>query len=459
MKLPDGPKSPYLYEVLRFMADPPRYLEKCAQRYGDVFLIPGGGMSKGMAFVGDPKAVEEIFALDPALFDSSQGNDALRPLVGENSLILLNGDEHRRQRSMMLGPLQGSRIRAFDGLICDVALEVAAGWKVDSPFQIRDSMQQVTLRVILRAVFGIAQGSRYDRLSVLVASMMECLNSPLTATALFLKSLQWDLGGWSPWGRLMKLQRQVDELLFDEIRERRDDGQTGRGDILALLMSARDEHGRAMTDQELRDQLITMLIGGHETTATALSWAFCWIHELPQVRADLLKELDEAGRELRPAEVVKLPYLNAVCQESLRLYPVALASFGRMLRVPLQIGDYEFAAGMVVTPCVYLVHHRPELYPDSKRFRPERFLERSFSLFEFLPFGGGSRRCIGASLAVLEMQLVLATILSRYELALVGKGPVRPQRRGIGIEPATTLKIVLKKKRTIAAAGMLSLEE
>jgi cytochrome P450 len=447
MNLPDGPKLPYLYQVLRFMADPPGYLDRCALRYGDVILIRGGGMSKGLAFVGDPKAIQEIFALDPSVFDSSQGNAALQPLVGDNSLILLNGDGHRRQRSMMLGSLQGPRVRAFDKLICDIADEAASGWKMDSPFPIRDSMQHITLRVILRAVFGVTQGPRYDRLCELVAAMMDSLNRPLTASALFLKSLRWDLGGWSPWGRLMRLQRQIDELLFDEIRGRRNDGQMGRTDILSQLMAARDEQGRTMTDQELRDQLITMLIGGHETTATALSWAFCWIHELPQVRTALLKELDEAGWPLIPAEVLKLPYLNAVCQETLRLYPVALAGFGRMLRVPQHIGAYDFTAGMVVTPCVYLVHHRPELYPDSRRFRPERFLERSFSAFEYLPFGGGSRRCIGAGLAILEMQLVLATILSRYELALVGKGPVRPQRRGIGIEPAGSLKMVLNQRR------------
>jgi cytochrome P450 len=213
------------------------------------------------------------------------------------------------------------------------------------------------------------------------------------------------------------------------------------------MMSARDENGQLMTDVELRDELMTLLFAGHETTASSLAWAFYWIHHLPEVREKLLKELESIGSDPDPTEIARLPYLTAICSESLRIYPIVLFSFARIVKSPIEIMGYKFEPGTVLTACVYLTHHREDIYPDSKSFKPERFLERQFSPYEFIPFGGGSRRCIGWALALLEMKLVLATVLSRYEMALTDNREVLPVRRGITLTPARGVPMMMVAQR------------
>ena len=213
------------------------------------------------------------------------------------------------------------------------------------------------------------------------------------------------------------------------------------------MMSARDEQGQPMTDVELRDELMTLLVAGHETTATSLAWALYWIHHLPQVREKLLQELDALGDNPDPSAIVRLPYLNAVCQETLRIYPVAMLALNRVVKSPLQIGGYQFEPGNLLVPCIYLTHHREDLYPDPKQFKPERFLERQFTPYEYLPFGGGNRACIGMAFAQFEMKLVLATILSHWQLELADSKPVEPVRKGALLGPAQGVPMVVKGKR------------
>jgi cytochrome P450 len=310
-------------------------------------------------------------------------------------------------------------------------------------------MQEITLEVILNTVFGISQGDRYQQLKPLLEEFLDITASPLRASMIFLKFLRLDWGTWTPWGQLVNCKKQIEQLLQAEIEERRASSQAPESNILSLMLSARDENGEPMTDEELRDEMLTLLVAGHETTATALAWAFYWLHKFPQVRVKLLAELDSLGENPDPLTISRLPYLTAVCQETLRIYPVGIITFARITKSPLEIMGHKFEANTWLVPCIYSAHHRQETYPEPKQFKPERFLDRSYSPSEFLPFGGGNRLCLGYALAMLEMKLVLATVLTRYELALASDRPVIPQRRGGTIAPNNGVPIVMTGKRVV----------
>ncbi len=436
MKLPAGPQTSPFLQLLHWISRPLDFLESSARRYGDPFSACFG-RPHPLVFISDPAAIREIFTADPNQFDPGQGNRILQPLLGDNSLILLDGDRHQRQRQLLMPPFHGDRMRAYGQLICDITEQVISQWTVGKPFSVRASMQEITLRVILRAVFGLSEGPRYEKLRQLLGTMLDSISSRLSSSLLFFQTLQKDLGAWSPWGRFLRQRQQVDQLIYAEIQARRAQPDPSRTDILSLLMTARDEAGQPMTDVELRDELMTLLLAGHETTASALTWAIYWVHSLPEVQAKLRSELETLGYDLgSSASIARLPYLTAVCQETLRIYPVAMLAFPRTVKSPFQLMGYEYGPGSLLAPCIYLTHHQEDLYPEPKRFRPERFLERQFSAYEYLPFGGGDRRCIGLAFAQFEMKLVLATVLSRYQLTLVQNHPVRPIRRGITLAPS-----------------------
>ncbi len=447
MKLPDGPKTPPWLQLIQWILDPLGYMEACAQRYGDVFTARLGRVFPSSVFVSNPQAIQDIFTADPKLFDSGRDNRILQPLLGENSLLLLDSDRHKRERKLLMPPFHGERMRVYGELICILTQQVSRKWIADQPFSVGESMQEISLGVILQVVFGIHEGSRYQQLRQLLVSFLNMTDSPLGSSLLFFKFLQKDLGAWSPWGRFLRIRQQIDELLYAEIQEMRSQNDPERTDILSLMISACDEQGEGMKDVELRDELMTLLLAGHETTSTALSWAFYWIHYQPQVRDKLLQELDRLADNPDPTAIFRLPYLTAVCQETLRIYPVAFIAFSRILKAPLQVMDYQFETDTNLCPCIYLVHQREELYPEPKQFKPERFLERQYSPYEYLPFGGGSRRCLGEALAMFEMKLVLATILSNYQLALADKRPIRPQRRSVTLSPTGGVKMVMKSRR------------
>jgi unspecific monooxygenase len=269
----------------------------------------------------------------------------------------------------------------------------------------------------------------------------------LRAMLLVFPFLQTDLGGWSPWHKFLQLKGEIDEVIYAEIKERQEKPDSSRSDILSLMMAAKDENGQPMSDVELRDELITLLIAGHETTATSLTWALYWINHVPQVREKLLQELDNLGENVDANEIFKLPYLNAVCSETLRMYPVAMLALNRLVKSPFELMGYNLEAGTIIVPCIYLTHHREDLYPDSKQFKPERFLERQFSPSEFVPFGGGNRRCIGMAFALFEMKLVLANVLSNWNMELADTQPVQPARKGALLGPDGGVKMVMRGKR------------
>lgn len=449
MTLPNGPRTPKYFRILRLLKlvfRPLDYLENYAQRYGDIFKI-GGENAPPFVYVSNPQAIKEIFTADPDQFTSGRGNGVLRFLLGDRSLILLDGEPHQRQRRLLLPPFHGDRLRTYGQLICDITEKVTQPWAIGSPFLIRPPMQEITMQVILQAVFGLHQGARLQQLQQLVSALMDSFGSPLSSTLVFFQFLRKDWGPLSPWGRYVRLKQQVQDLIYAEIRDRRaemqtsQDSQSSRTDILSLLMLARDEAGQSMTDQELHDELMTLLIAGHETTASALVWALYWVHRLPKVQQKLRQELDGLGDRLNPSDIAQLPYLTAVCQETLRIYPVVPSTFIRVLNAPMAVLNYQFEAGTALLPSTYLVHQRQDLYPDPKRFDPERFLERQYAPYEYLPFGGGGRRCLGAALAQLEMKLVLATILKHFQLELTQNRRVKPVRRGLTFAPPGNMRM------------------
>jgi cytochrome P450 len=445
MSLPNGPKTPAIWQMLNWIVRPFSFMHSCTQDYGDCFTVMLGEKFAPVVFFSHPQALQTILTHDDSkLFDApGELNGLFEPLLGTQSLIGLSGDRHRRMRQLMMPPFHGERMRSYGQLMGDVTEDVVGEWIVGKSFSVRESMQAISLRVILGAVFGLAEGLRYQQLEKLLGTMLNEMSTPLSVSPLFFPILRQDLGPLSPWGNFVRKRQQIDQIIYEEIAERRTHPNASRNDILTLLMSARDEAGEPMTDVELRDELMTLLVAGHETTATALTWAIYWIHKFPRVREQLLQELQGLDDPLDSGALFHLPYLNAVCCETLRIYPVGMMTFPRVVKVPVELMGHSLEPGTIVVGCIYLAHHREDVYPEPDLFRPERFLERQFSPFEYLPFGGGSRHCIGAAFAQFEMKVVLSQILSQVELALADTHSVRPVRRGL-TAGASPVRMVVK---------------
>ncbi|AFY54671.1 cytochrome P450 [Rivularia sp. PCC 7116] len=443
-----GPKTPKFAQLIEWIFNPLQMMEKSAKAYGDKFKLFLVGDNPSV-FVHHPQAIKEIFTASPDKFDSGRGNQIIASLLGEQSLVLLDGSQHQRQRKLLTPPFHGDRMKSYGDLICKITEEVISDWKIGEPFAVRTSIQEISLRVILQAVFGLNEGERYDEIKQLIASVLDVSGSPLRAMLVFVPLLQKDLGAWSPWGHFLRQQKRLDDLLYAEIEERRDNPDASREDILSLMMAARDEQGQPMTNKEIRDELMTLLVAGHETTASSLTWAFYWIHHLPEVKEKLLAELDKVDTSDDLSLIAKLPYLNGVCAETLRIYPIALIAFPRINKAPIKIMDCEYPAETWLTPCIYLTHHREDLYPEPKQFKPERFIEKQYSPYEYLPFGGGNRRCIGMAFALFEMKLVLTTVLQKLDLAIVNNQEVKPTRRGGTLAPSDGKWLVATAKRNM----------
>ena len=443
-ELPRGWKLPSFILSMQSLIDQFGLLDKTQEKYGDFVYTPKSLGFPPYVILSNPQAIEEVLTANPKKFEVGQrASFSVRALLGDNSLVLLDGIEHKRQRKLLMPPFHGERMKSYGNTIIDVTQKAIAPWEVGKPFVIRDYTQDISLRVILRTIFGLAKGERYERLRKILVSWLDIFNHPLNSFFLFFRILQQDLGPWSPWGKFVRQKQAIYEILDSEINHRRDNPETLGDDILSLLLSARYENDEPMSDQEIRDELMTMLFGGHETTANALAWAFYWIHYLPEVKAKLMAELNSLDGNLDFNTIMKLPYLNGVVSETLRIYPV-IVFLARHLKEPLEIMGYQIEAGTTLFPSIYLVHQREDIYPEPKKFKPERFLERQFSPYEYLPFGGGHRRCLGYAFALFEMKLVLATILSEVELELLDNRPLKPLRRGIAFSPAGGVKMAVK---------------
>ncbi len=444
MKSIPRPKTPALFQRLQLLLAPLNTLESYAKKYGDIFTMM---LSVGeVVIVSSPQALQEILTKDNNEYEAP-GSKLLRPMLGEYSILSLEGDRHRRERKLLMPPFHGDRMRNYGELICNITKKAASNLTVSQTFIARKLMQEITMQVILQAVFGLYDSPRLSQIRSMLVDFIELTASPLRASLLFFPWLQKDLGPWSPWGKFQHQQQKLNELLYTEIAIRRSQLDPNRTDILTLMLLARDEEGQGMTDQEIRDELMTLLFGGHETTATALAWAVYWVHKQPEVYQKLMQELATLEADADPMTIFRLPYLTAVCQETLRIYPVAFLTVPRRTKQPVELQGYHLEAGTMIQGSIYLIHQREDLYPEPKKFKPERFLERQFSPYQYLPFGGGSRRCLGMALANFEMRLVLATLLSHFEMELAENQPVKPQRRGVTLGPAGGVKMLMKGER------------
>ncbi|XGV97616.1 MAG: cytochrome P450 [Leptolyngbya sp. BL-A-14] len=450
--LPAGSQAPRWMQKIQYTRNAIAYMETAAQRYGDIFNAPVIGNHPVVLFVSNPQALQRIFLNDTKQFIAPP-NQLLQPLLGDYSILTMEGSRHLRERRLLMPPFHGERMRTYGEVICELADQTLDLVPINTQFSAHQVAQDISLAVILKVVFGIEQAERFDRLKSLIVQFTDALQSPFIGGLLFFPALQRDLGSRSPWGYVRHLQQQIRELIYAEIFVKRSylegthHSQHHLGsDILSLLMSARDEAGQPLSDAELHDELFTLLVAGYETTANAIAWALYWIHRHPQVREKLLAELNHLGKATDPTTLVQLPYLAAVCNESLRLFPVVTLTVPREVNESVELMGYQLEPGTRLYGCIYLTHQRPDLYPNPKLFQPERFLERQFSPSEFFPFGGGVRRCIGEAFAQFEMKLVIATLLSHYRFALVDQAPEYPQRRGVTFTPARGVQMLLKEK-------------
>jgi len=461
---PPGLRSPALLQTLSLVADPISFFDRAAAQYGDTFTTRVLGLnSPPVVFLSNPDAIQAVFTTFADAFEFGKVTHVFRPLVGNESLIMQEGVRHQRQRQLLMPALHREQLHSQGHLICQLAQKRMIEWNVGDAIAIRSEMSEISLQVILQVVFGLVPGVRYERLKQLLAQLLEAITSPLYSTQFFFPMLQQNLGRWSPWGQFLEQMAQIDALIYAEISDRRCLGARkacsqslqNRTDILSVLMLARDEVGESMSDQELRDQLMTLLLLGHETTASGLTWAFYWLHRYPESLDRLRQELDQLGENPDPIALSQAPYLTAVCKEALRVYPIALISQPRKVKRTIEIEGYTYESGTVLIPCIYLAHRRAKTYEQADRFDPDRFLKHKFSAYEYLPFGGGSRSCVGMALSLFEMKLVLATVLSWYEFETnLGHArvcrrqhAVRPARRGITFVPPDTFRLKVVSDR------------
>jgi cytochrome P450 family 110 len=451
MQYPNLVQKKSLLQLLQWIRDPIGYMEEARRLYGDIFTSNLSGVGK-FIMVSNPKANQQLLSVDRKQFLAlGELNQIVRPLVGSRSIMLLSREEHKQRRKLILPSFHGDKVQNYGRSIADLTQEIFNQIPTGSTFIARETTQAISLQVILETVFGLSEGDRYQKLKEDLLQFTNFFSSPWSSAFLFISWLQQDWGAWSPWGRFIALQKRVDNLLYAEILDRRSHPDSSRNDILSLLMSATDESGNFLSDGELRDELISLLLAGHETTATAIAWALYWIHHHPEVYSKLKQELDSLGdnpdtHNPDTLAISRLPYLTAVCNETLRIYPVGMLTFVRLAVEPVEMLGYQLQPNMALAGCIYLTHHREDLYPDSKQFKPERFLERQFSPYEFMPFGGGSRRCAGEALASFEMKIVLATLIKNYRLELADSKPEKPQRRGLTLAPASGVKMIFKGK-------------
>lgn len=440
MALPPGPDN-RLVTTWRWLREPFEFLDEQRSRFGDAFTMRLPGLPPLVVF-SNPEAVKQIFTDDGETMLAGKFNLSLRAFLGEQSVLMLDGKEHLRIRRLLLPPFHGERMQAYGRAMIALTQASMAVWPRKKPFALHDRFQAITLRVIVRTVFGVEEGARFERLVAQLTELTEIAAWP----PLLLPFMQKDLGPLSPWGRFQRKAADVDAALLAEIRMRRAAGTAGRSDVLSLLIDAKDESGAGLTDDELRDELVTLLVAGHETTATSLAWAFRWVLDTPEVRARLEAEIAGAAREggaagLTPERIAKLEYLDAVVRETLRLQPV-VPVVGRVLEKPVTVGDYDLPAGVAVVCSIYSAQRRASSYPSPRRFDPERFFRTKPSPYEFFPFGGGIRRCIGMAFALYEMKMVIATVMSRANLQLAGGKPIRVVRRSITLTPSDGMRVV-----------------
>jgi len=437
--LPPGPKAPPALLSLGFIASPGRFMDACRRRYGDVVFL-NTALGGGFVLVFEPEVVREVFHAPPDRLRAGEANSPLRFLVGDRSVLLLDGAEHLRQRRLLLPPFHGKRLQAHEQVMRDAADAQIDAWPRGEAFPLRPSMQALTLEVIMTAIFGVEDAERREELKRRIRDVL----APMRARRARMLALVLSGGRAGDRGAMARFAAQrgaLDEVLYAEIdRRRRTTDLDERDDVMSMLLQARDEDGQPMTDKELRDELVTLLVAGHETTATGLAWTFDLLLHHPRVLA--------RAKEGDPR------YLDAVVKEALRLRPV-VPGVGRVVRDgPFELAGYSLPEGTAINPSISMIHRRGDRYPSPRDFRPERFLEPDApDTYTWLPFGGGTRRCLGASFALQEMRIVVARVLERVTLRPARRRMSRVHRQGITLVPADGVRVVAHypEKQALAA--------
>ena len=410
--LPPGPRIPEALQTLEWMARPTAFLRRCAERYGELFSIHVSTIGATTVLAWEPDVVRRIFTEWADVARGGEAITALKPFVGPRSVIVLDGPDHLRQRRLILPPLHGEKMRSQASLVAELAERELASWPRDEPVATLPRMRALTLEVITRLVFGAR-----DRAEV--EPLRRAIERPLKITSSLPRLIGLAQGWRRPWQMFDRAVEVLDQEVARAIARRRAEPQ--EGSVLDLLLAARHEDGSPLSDGELRDQLVTLLAAGHETTASALAWAFERLSRHPEL-VQRIRDGDDA-------------YLDATVKELLRVRPVLVLA-PRKLREPLHVGGYDLPAGTHFSPCSYLLHRRPDLYPDPHAFRPERWLEgRELPPYAWIPFGGGARRCPGAAFATMEITEVLR-VAARHELVAAHPHPERARRRSVAVAPA-----------------------
>jgi len=437
--LPPGPTESAWRQTLRYVRDPVTALERWGDHFGDLFTVRVVGMPP-LVFAAAPRELRQIFTASPAQLEAGAANGQLKPIVGSRSILVLDGEEHHRHRRMMLPPFHGERMATYAATMRDATRRAIATWPRNTPFALQPHMVRITLEVLLRSVFGMTDVREHSKFGDLFTELTERWSSPLLP---MLALYGIDVMKLVPWLPASRRKQELDAALYAEIDRRAREADTSGTDIFSLLLSARDEAGEPLSSQELRDELVTLMIAGHETSATTLAWAFERVLLHPEVMDRIRSELSTITVDGEPdlAQLDKLVYLDAVVRETLRQRPI-LAFIARRAAAPFTLGEYQLPTGTYVAPAIHLAHRRPESYPEPEQFRPERFLGKKPDPYAWLPFGGGGRRCLGLAFALFEMKAILATILSSTTLHLEGGKPLGRVLRGVAVSPVGGTRVI-----------------
>jgi cytochrome P450 len=426
-QLPPGPRAPAVLQLLATWKRPAASLERLRQKYGNRITVQLP-FQPPFVMLADPEEIKELFTAPPEVLHPGEGARVLEPLIGSNSVILLDEGPHLEQRKLMLPAFHGEKMAALTGLMQELTERELDSWPTEEPVALHSHLQRLTLEIILRAVFGLERGKRLDDLRDLLTQVLAFSESPLSV----LPALQRISGWLAPMKRFQSARSRANSLIFELIDERRRAGNGDREDVLGMLLEARHEDGSPMSAQELRDELMTALVAGHETTASQLAWGLERLAREPDVVERLRADGDE--------------YLTATIHEILRLRPVLPNAEPRLTKQSVRIGDFEYPPGVALLASAYLVHHDPAIYPEPYAFRPERFLGKAPGTYTWIPFGGGRRRCLGASFALQEMKIVIRAVVESFELSPASDRPEQTARRSITFSPSAGASVILRER-------------
>jgi methyltransferase (TIGR00027 family) len=435
-KLPVRDGSVPWLNTFRSVWDPFREYERLRRLYPDPVWVP---MAAGTILVtGEPEGARDVFTADPDSFEVYAA-DTVGTVFGPQSVLMLTGEQHRRERKLLNPRFHGARMRAYARTMQQVAVERAGDWQTGRPFEMLTTTKMISREIIIRVIFGVVTPERLAEFQRVLQDYERAGRPEL----IFFKFMRQSLGGLGPWDHYQAVIRELDRLIYRELAERRSESGDGIDDILGLLLSAQYEDGQKMSDSAIRDELIALTLAGYATSAIAIAWAIYWLHVHPAKLHRLREELATAPDD-GPEQLANLPYLEAVCHETLRLYPLVSDVF-RRVRKPLRVRGQLVPVGYGICVATPSLHYREETFPNPTAFIPERFLERKYSAHEYAPFGGGARRCLGAAFALYEMKIVLGTILRSYDFELLG--PERPVRMGLLMGPKTGVRVRVVRRR------------